>query len=122
MKELNLTVGQKVWSIQLGECEVEGIDYNLIFPVICRNNQGKSCTYTSGGYITKTDAYPSIFESNPFVATTQLPPAINTLSENNPENKAELINAFCAVLDCPPLKASVKDIAKEKLQKLLESI
>lgn len=123
MKELNLEVGQKVWSIQLGDCIVINNNVDNDFPIMCQSliNDNESF-YTRNGKFSydSEDFYPSLFESNPFEP--------KLVQENKDgriepkENKADLINALCSVLDCPPLKASVKDIAKDKLQKLLESL
>lgn len=120
MKELNLTVGQKVWSIQLAECEVIEIN-NEEYGYIIEGKYGDRYSFDKFGRYSNRHENPSLFESNPFVATIQLPQGKTTLSENKPENKAELINAMCAIINTP-VKAELKDIAKEKLQKLLESI
>lgn len=138
MKELNLTVGQKMWSIQLGDCEVYDKSAKLIY---CSNGK-RTQSFCKDGKMFEEDKYPSLFESNPFEkeikhnegltwrspslgeSETGFPCERNKTLEkvSEPENKAEMINALCSVLDCPPLKASVKDIAKDKLQKLLESL
>jgi len=122
MKELNLEVGQKCWSIQLGDCVVVDTNIDDEYPIMCKSLSGENqIFYTIDGKFSYDgdDFYPSLFESNPFEPKFELNPFESKLVQ---ENKAELINALCSVLDCPPLKASVKDIAKDKLQKLLESL
>ena len=126
MKELNLQVGQKVWSIQLGECVMEIIYDNFTYPIICRNIEGKSCSYTSDGYMTENDAYPSLFESNPFersVDTNETiePKLVRQQNDVWVESKAETINALCNI--CNVFTAGkIRTIAVDKLQKLLESL
>lgn len=119
MNELNLEVGQRKWTIQLGYCYVDSIDYNLMFPICFRTKDGRTCTYTSLGQATTNDLYSSVFESNPFESKKKHFDFIPL--EEPKENKAELINALCAVLNCSATKLS-QGIAQEKLQKLLESL
>lgn len=136
MKELNLEVGSKKWSIQLGDCEVVEIKQQEHFPVYCKNNNGLSCSYYSNGNFMETDYLQSLFESNPFEEKANLG-GIREIYGLEPkfifedkgrfieqkENKAELINALCIVAFQPPLNNN--DIivkAREKLLKLLESI
>lgn len=66
------------------------------------------------------DFHPSLFLSNPFERSVDTNETIEPKQEYI-ENKAELINALCNVLDSP-IKAALRDIAKDKLQKLLESL
>lgn len=104
----------------MGDCEVDKIYENTEFPYALINSNGIRAIYHESKKYLKSDVCQSIFESNPFEP--------KLVQENKDgwiepkENKADLINALCSVLDCPPLKASVKDIAKDKLQKLLESL
>lgn len=112
MKELNLTVGQKCWSIQLGDCEVIEIN-NEEYGTIAEGTDGGRYSYDKSGRYSNRHVSPSLFESNPF--ETKL------VQETVQENKAELINAMCAIINTQ-VKAELKDIAKEKLQKLLELI
>lgn len=62
----NKKVGDKMWSIQLGECKVIDINLSCEYPIICRNSDGIKSSYALDGYHWKTNAYPSLFESNPF--------------------------------------------------------
>ena len=126
MKELNLQVGQKVWSIQLGECVMEIIYDNFTYPIICRNIEGKSCSCTSDGYITEKEAYPSLFESNPFersVDTNETiePKLVRKQNDGWVESKAEMINALLEVSKSSPVN-SIRDIAHNKLIVILESL
>lgn len=63
MKQLNfkdLKVGQKVWSIQLGDCEVFDFDRNSSFPLVLKSNTGEILAYTEGGgnVLLKTSPLP----------------------------------------------------------------
>lgn len=119
MKELNLEVGQKCWSIQLGDCEVTEVNRVMFFPITCQSKDGRSCGYLMDGKDHSNAFYRSLFESNPFEQ--------KLVQENKDgwiepkENKAELINALCSVIAIVT-DTEMDKIAKDKLQKLLESI
>ena len=113
MKELNLTVGQKCWSIQLGECVVDAILDTERHCFRCLNLDKQELFYTKKGQIGFFDKHPSLFESNPFEP--------KLVQETVQENKAELINALSIV--CNVFKSGRTHIlASNKLLKLLESI
>lgn len=123
MKELNLEAGQKCWSIQLGECEVIEPTNSMYYPYRCQSiKDGAVCSYTVYGKDEESDAYPSLFESNPFIATTQLPQGEISISKIEPESKIDLINALCFVIATNETLLESKNIANRKLQKLLESL
>jgi hypothetical protein len=119
MKELNLEVGQKVWTIQLGYCEVYMIDKESTFPIRCRNIYGKSATYTINGKSRFNDSFPCLFESNPFYRFVE---TNETIELSHQENKAELINAYCFVLATNTTSIESKNIAQNKLKNLLETL
>lgn len=133
MKELNLIVGQKVWSIQLGYCEVVDVNYGARHRKIgCRNSNGKFGCYTVYGRYCKPDFYQSLFESNPFDKNEIYPEKVEGEWGicSQPESKADLINALVGFLtkkpDCfemtIPIYEDCTDIAEIKLKKLLESL
>lgn len=112
MKELNLTVGQKVWSIQLGDCEVIEIA-NEEYGYIVEGKDGGRYSYDKSGRYSNRHVNPSLFESNPFEQ--------KLVQETVQENKAELIKALANV--CNVFKSGQTHIlASNKLLKLLESI
>lgn len=137
MKELNLEVGQKLWSIQLGECEVESLNNEnprAHFPVKLLSKSGAYRFYTKELKYKTIDAHPSVFASNPFA---NIEVKINSF-ESNPfepnlvqetkdgwiepkENKAELINALVNLINSD-MSEVLDTIAEIKLQKLLESL
>jgi len=126
MKELNLTVGKKAWSIQLGDCVVKTIvkDFGMCFK--CANKDGKIASYDAYGKYQIGDFRQSLFESNPFersVDTTGTiePKLIRQQNDEWVENKAELINALVNLINAD-MSESLDNIAETKLQKLLESI
>lgn len=117
MKELNLEVGQKVWSIQLGDCEVLEIITDTQYPIVCQDRNGNMQEYKLNGNFDNEDFHPSLFESNPFEKSnnnkkglTWRSPGLGEnetgfLCERNKsidfinleepkENKADLINAL----------------------------
>lgn len=63
-----LKVGDKLWSIQLGDCKVVSIKpvETSTFPVIC-GMRDKTISYTDDGKLGRAEAFPSLFTSNPFV-------------------------------------------------------
>lgn len=67
-----LKVGDKLWSIQLGDCKMigRGINAKLERRIVCENINGSQVYYTSTGYQTEKDAFPSLFTSNPFMENT----------------------------------------------------
>lgn len=116
MKELNLEVGQKVWSIQLGDCVVDKIYENTEFPYAIINSNGIRAIYHESKKYLKSDVCQSIFESNPFE------PKLVQENEQK-ENKAELINALFNIANVDwDTKGGLVKMAREKLHKLLESL
>lgn len=111
MKELNLEVGQKVWSIQLGDCEVKEVNKTTRFPITCRGKDGRICGYILDGKEHENAFYRSLFESNPFDKPNDMV-----------ESKAEMINAFCFIIATNATSVNSKVIAQEKLDKILESL
>lgn len=63
-----LNVGDKLWSIQLGDCTMRGIGLNaqLGRMIVCDNAEGLEVCYTEEGFHSKKDKFPSLFTSNPF--------------------------------------------------------
>lgn len=117
MKELNLEVGQKVWSIQLGDCEVVETSKEEYSYIVEGENGGRYSFDKFGRYSNK-HFFPSLFLSNPFQQ--------KLVQENSDgwiepkENKAELINALCNVYG--DISEDLDEIVETKLQKLLESL
>jgi len=143
MKELNLEVGQKCWSIQMGDCSVvisqeespqNGSPYKYIVRSI---DSGEENVYRYDFKKNEADFYPSLFESNPFEknekANLDGVREIYGLKEtvSQPENKAELVevllNGFSKHLadkyNNPDDRiTTINDLVYEKLKKLLESL
>ena len=110
MEELKLEVGQKVWTIQSGDCQLVEIDNNSQYCFITENKDGRGHCYDKFGRYGDEHFSPSLFESNPFEKKV-----------SEPENKAELINALSNVyLNATDI--DIKSIARTKLKKLLESL
>lgn len=117
-KELNLTVGQKVWSIQLGDCEVIEIA-NEEYGYIVEGKDGGRYSYDKSGRYSNRHVNPSLFESNPFEPKLVQEHKDGWIEPK--ENKAELIKALANV--CNVFKSGQTYIlASNKLLKLLESI
>jgi hypothetical protein len=114
MKELNLKVGQKVWSIQLGDCFVKEMDDSNKYIYILQNKEGNWHSYDKFGKHGHIDCYPSLFLSNPFENQSVKP-------NEMVENKAELINALCRVRESFVNGQILNDV-ETKLQKLIESL
>ena len=57
--------GQKVWSIQLGDCEVVEINAGWDYPIKCKAKDDYHY-YDLDGKFSGDDASPSLFSSNPF--------------------------------------------------------
>lgn len=115
MKELNLKVGQKCWSIQLGDCVVVDTNIDDEYPIMCKSLSGENQSfYTIDGKFSYDgdDFYPSLFELNPFE------------SKLVQENKAELINYLFEISKANTIsyEFDIVKTAKEKLKKLLESL
>lgn len=68
MKFQNVKVGDKLWSIQLGECTVDDIRTGHTYQIKCSNEKGISAEYTLGGYWLEDDYYPSLFYSKPEIS------------------------------------------------------
>lgn len=66
-----VNVGDKLWSMQLGECEVVRVD-NDTWPYVCQGVGGMEC-YTSDGKVMATDAFPSLFWSRPEIIAPPKP-------------------------------------------------
>lgn len=113
MNELKLEVDQKCWSIQLGDCVIDEIDYADKYLIKCCNLNGKKEDYSLNKKRHDDDYYQSLFESNPFDQSVK--------PNDMVENKADLINALFNVLQNSSY-TDLKIIAEEKLKKLLEEI
>lgn len=124
MKELNLEVGQKVWSIQLGDCNVYDKSAKLIY---CSNGK-RTQSYVKDGKKFEEDECQSLFESNPFYRSVDTnetiePKLVRQKNDGCVENKAELINALYIVANAKDSTLfTSRKIAQDKLQKLLESL
>lgn len=126
MKELNLEVSKKVWTIQLGDCEVESIAKGNKFPLLLKSKDSRTCLYTDSLKYNESDNYRSIFESNPFersVDTNETiePKLVRQQNDGWVENKAELIKILYSIY-MESKEIELREIAKDKLQKVLESI
>jgi len=127
MKELNLTVEQKTWSIQLGDCVVIGCNNDSLYSYKCQSvKDGVICSYTVHGKKDDSDSNPSLFDSNPFersVDTNETiePKLVRQQNDGWVDNKAELINALVNLINAD-MSENLDSIAVTKLQKLLESI
>ena len=70
--------GDKVWSIQLGECEVVFISPREPYPVTVKNKSGTKARYMAKGFYQAVDASPSLFHKKPY---DELPPEPNRLPD-----------------------------------------
>lgn len=61
VKKENLKVGDKLWSIQLGGCEVTDIDVKDSCPI----KIDEDSSYDYNGYFFDEDYFPSLFTQNP---------------------------------------------------------
>lgn len=128
---MNLTVGQKVWSIQLGDCEVVSINYENTYPVLCMSGGVWKCKYNLQGLSNISDKHPSLFLSNPFekVQGEKSSPIDDFVAEmkfsgplirNYTTDRAQLLTSlFNIYVDSGD---EIKKIAKEKLLILLQEI
>ncbi len=64
--ETKFKIGQKVWSIQLGDCEVVAIYDKKDDGIVCQNKCNKTAYYYPDGKYLSKDTAPSLFSSNPF--------------------------------------------------------
>lgn len=126
---MDLTVGQKVWSIQLGDCEVRIIEAGKVY---CVNKlSGRSFEYFLNGKITENEVYRSLFLSNPFekVQGEKSSPIDDFVAEmkfsgplirNYTPDRAQLLTSlFNIYVDSGD---EIKKIAKEKLLISLQEI
>ncbi len=121
-KELNLTVGQKYWSIQLGECEVISIIDQRIRCKPIHKSEVKWMEYEIDGKLSSFEFSPSLFESNPFE-----PKLVQEHKDGWIEpkgNNAELIRLLIdvSIIHVEYLGSDIIELSKVKLKKLLESI
>lgn len=64
MIKLKLIRGQKVFSVNLGECTVVAVHNDNNYPILVRDCSGVySDQYDLTGRLTRCDAHPSLFES-----------------------------------------------------------
>ena len=63
--ETKFKIGQKVWSIQLGDCEVREINAGGDYPIKCKTKDDYHY-YDLDGKFSGDDASPSLFSSNSF--------------------------------------------------------
>lgn len=61
----NLKVGQKLYSLNWGECELSRID-NSAYPIIITLKNGNTKCFSSEGYYYNSDINPTLFLTNPF--------------------------------------------------------
>ena len=113
MKELNLEVGQKVWTIQSGYCQLIEIDNDSNYCFITLNKDGRRQCYDKFGRYGDEHFSPSLFESDPFDQSVK--------SNEMVENKAKLINALIRAIEVVD-SAEIEKIAQEKLKKVLETL
>lgn len=69
-------VGDKLWSIQLGECVVCEINHaypRRLFPVLCKNSIRTAEKYTNLGLHGITDTFQSLFWSKPEIIAPEMP-------------------------------------------------
>lgn len=59
-------VGDKLWSIQLGECEVERINESYIYVKMIKNINRVHCYTINHGRYNDNDEYSSLFLQKPF--------------------------------------------------------
>lgn len=64
-------VGDKLWSVQLGECEVLYISTGE-WPIVCQNERGTGA-YTANGKKMEDDVNPSLFWSRPKIIAPPKP-------------------------------------------------
>lgn len=83
-----LKVGDKLWSIQLGQCKVVSIKpvETHTFPVIC-GMRAETTSYTDDGKLGRADAFPSLFTSNPFADTSGRTATFAYIEESGPINQ-----------------------------------
>lgn len=62
----SLKVGDKLWSIELGECVVKKLTKSITFPIECAASLKKIEAYSNDGIYYQTNTHPSLFKCNPF--------------------------------------------------------
>ena len=73
---VNAQIGDKFWSIQLGDCKISNIvninpEFN--YPIVLINKDGLQCSYTTKGLCNCNDMNPSLFLNNPLTSNTEFP-------------------------------------------------
>lgn len=67
-------IGDKLWSIQLGDCKIVHRDLpNQTYPISVEGNS-RGCMYTKDGKFELTDKHQSLFFSNPNIIAPPEPP------------------------------------------------
>lgn len=62
----DVRIGDKLWSIQLGDCEVIQISHSFTYPIMVKSVYTEAIQeYTFDGCKTQTDIHQSLFWSNP---------------------------------------------------------
>lgn len=70
----NVKVGDKLWSIQLGDCVVYLIyATSASYPIHVKNELGQSAVYSKFGKEDNDDAYQSLYFSNPMIVAPEEP-------------------------------------------------
>ena len=68
-------VGDKLWSIQLGDCTVTS-NQDTSYPIEIKNSSGFALIYTQFGKYNHSDMHQSLFFSNPNIIAPPEPPRL----------------------------------------------
>ena len=75
-------VGDKLWSIQLGDCEILSVtNTELQYPILVCGESRRRCTYTRAGMFYQDDINQSLFFSNPNIIAPPEPPRLPDYKE-----------------------------------------
>lgn len=80
-------VGDRVWSIELGDCEVWNITEDSIWPIGCKNSKGRKKTYCFDGRLDSAHFTASLFWSNPNIIAPEKPKKIVTYTIDCPVSR-----------------------------------
>jgi hypothetical protein len=69
----SVKVGDKLWSVQLGECDVVVVKAGTWNSIVCRNGEGNSEPYHQDGRYWSEDAAPSLYWSRPEITAPPKP-------------------------------------------------
>ena len=70
----DLKVGDSVWTIQCGECEIIYISLKENYPITVKAKNNQAYIYCLNGNHNKGDHYRSLFRSNPFEKKEEFTP------------------------------------------------